>query len=48
VLIFFIFWPNKIRVSPTNIVSSISHPWRHLSSGRRRRTVSCFLPIESR
>jgi hypothetical protein len=34
VLIFFIFWPSKIRINPTGIVSSLSPPWCRLSSGR--------------
>jgi hypothetical protein len=32
---FFIFWPSKIYVSPTGVVSSLSLPRCRLSSGRR-------------
>jgi hypothetical protein len=38
--IFFIFWPSKIHVSPTDIVSSISPPWCHIFFGRRRHTTA--------
>jgi hypothetical protein len=33
---FFIFWPSKIRVSPTVVVSFLSPPRCHLSSDRHR------------
>jgi hypothetical protein len=40
--IFFIFWLNKICVSPTSVVSSLSPPQCRLSSGwRRHAAVSC-------
>jgi hypothetical protein len=29
---FFIFWPNKIHISRTGVVSSLSPPWCHISS----------------
>jgi hypothetical protein len=34
------FWPSKIHVSPTGIISSLSHPWCRLSSSRRRHTAA--------
>jgi hypothetical protein len=39
-LIFFIFQPSKISVSPISIVSSIFPPRCHLSYGRRRHIVT--------
>jgi hypothetical protein len=40
VWIFFIFWPSKIRVGPTGIVSSLSPPRCHLSSNRHCHTAA--------
>jgi hypothetical protein len=34
------FWPNKIHISPTGVVSFLSPPQCRLSSGRCRRTVT--------
>jgi hypothetical protein len=39
VWIFFIFQPNKICVSPTDVVSSISPPQCRLSSGQRHHAT---------
>jgi hypothetical protein len=38
--IFFIFWPGKIHISPTDVVSFLSPPRCHLSSDRRRHTAA--------
>jgi hypothetical protein len=38
--IFFIFWPSKIRISPTDIVSSLFPPRCRLSSGQRCHAVT--------
>jgi hypothetical protein len=38
--ILFIFWSNKIHISPTSIVSSLSPPQCRLSSSRRRHTTT--------
>jgi hypothetical protein len=35
----FFFWPSKICVSPTGIISSLFALWCHLSSGRHRHAV---------
>jgi hypothetical protein len=40
VRIFFIFWPSKIRVIPTDVVSSLFPPRCHLSSDQRRHAVT--------
>jgi hypothetical protein len=45
---FFVFRSNKIHISPTGIVSSLSPPWCHLSSDRCCHAVLLFLPMESR
>jgi hypothetical protein len=36
----FFFWPSKICVSSTGIISSLFALWCHLSSGRRRHAVA--------
>jgi hypothetical protein len=36
------FWPNKIHVSPTGVVSFLSPPRCHLSSDRHRRAIALF------
>jgi hypothetical protein len=48
VLIFLIFWPSKIHVSPTGVISSLSPPRCCLSSGWRHHTVvpcHTFFPL---
>jgi hypothetical protein len=37
---FLYFWPNKIRVGPTDVVSSLSLLWCHLSSGRHHHATA--------
>jgi hypothetical protein len=38
--IFFILRPSEIRVSPTSVVSSLSHPLCRLTSGRHHHTTA--------
>jgi hypothetical protein len=46
VLIFFIFWPNKIRISPTDVVSSLFPLRCRLSFDRRRHAAaSCHASL---
>jgi hypothetical protein len=40
--IFFIFRPNKIHISPTGVVSSLSPPWCRFSTGRRCHTTVLY------
>jgi hypothetical protein len=46
-MIFFHFWTSKIRVSPTDSISSLSSPRCRLSSGRHHHAV-VLCPIEPR
>jgi hypothetical protein len=47
-LILFILWPSKIRVSQTGVVSTLSPPRWRISSGQHRHAVSRFLRIKLR
>jgi hypothetical protein len=47
VWIFFIFWPSKIRVSPTGIISSLFPPRCRFSFGRRRHATTPCVTLPS-